>query len=355
MVIFQIRHIFFNMEQSLTKENEVAPARQMPWRVGSAPRLHSCFHSKDHVLILIDPDPDAIGSALAVKRLLWHKVASATIGMVRPIRRLNNVTMVRLLRLPLVLVKKGELQEYDKFVLVDAQPDHNDFFRQTPFTAVIDHHPVNEAADAPFVDVRPEFGSTSTILTEYLQAAKIVPSKALATALLYGIKTDTRNFERHTLVEDIDAFRYLFPLADRNILRKVEISDLSLKDLRLFNKAFERRHVVKDRIFAHLDEVPSSDLLVEIAEFMLKIHDIAWSVISGIYEETLIIVVRNDGCRKDAGKIMRKAFGGIGCAGGHNAMGRGEIPLAKLAKLIGKLNSTSIERFVRSSLSPFPK
>ncbi|MEN6441367.1 MAG: DHH family phosphoesterase [Syntrophobacter sp.] len=342
------------MEQSPTKEKSSLSTRQKPGR-GNLALLQSHFQCKDHVLILIDPDPDAIGSALAVKRLLWHKVASTTIGMVRPIRRLNNVTMVQLLRLPLTLVKKGELQDYTKFVLVDAQPDHNDFFRQTPFTAVIDHHPITAEITAPFVDVRPEFGSTSTILTEYLRAGKIKPSKMLATTLLYGIKTDTRNFERHTLVQDIEAFRHLFPLVDHNVMRKIEISDLSLKDLKLFHKAFERRHVVKDRIFAHLDEVPSSDLLVEIAEFLLKIHDISWSVISGIYEDNLIIIVRNDGYRKDAGKIMRKAFGNIGCAGGHNAMGRGEIPLAKLAKTIGKLNSTSIERFVRSSLSPFPK
>lgn len=341
------------MEKTVTREMPVL-TRQKSWRVTPA-QFYSHFNSKDHVLVLIDPDPDAIGSALAVKRLLWHKVASTTIGMIRPIRRLNNITMVRLLHLPLMLIKSSDIHDYNKFVLVDAQPDHNDLFRQIPFTAVIDHHPINAEIDARFVDVRPEFGATSTIFVEYLRAGKIKPSKVLATTLLYGIKTDTRNFERHTLVQDIEAFRYLFALADQNVLRKIEISDLSLKDLKLFHKAFERKHVVKDRIFAHLDEVPSSDLLVEIAEFMLKIHDISWSILSGIYEENLIIIVRNDGYRKDAGKIMRRAFGSIGCAGGHNAMGRGEIPLSKLSKIIGKLNSVSIERFVRNSLSPFPK
>ena len=126
---------------------------------------------------------------------------------------------------------------------------------------------------------------------------------------LYGIKTDTRNFERHTLIEDIEAFRYLFEYADHNILRKIEISDLSLRDTRFFHLAFERKHVVKDRIFAHLDEVPSSDILVEVAEFMLKIHDISWSIVSGIiHHDTLVIVVRNDGHRKDAGKLDQARF-----------------------------------------------
>ncbi len=326
----------------------------MPWKF-TLTRFYSQFNSKDHVCILIDPDPDAIGSALAVKRLLWHKTGSTTIVMIRPIRRLNNLTMVRLLHLPLVLLQEASLEKCNKFVLVDGQPDHNEIFGNFSFAAIIDHHPVSSNAVGPFIDIRPEFGSTSTIMTEYLRAAKIKPSKVLATTLLYGIKTDTRNFERHTLVQDIMAFRFLYPLADQNVLRKIEIADLSLKDLRFFHKALERKHVVRDRIFVHLDEVPSADLLVEIAEFLLKIHDISWSIVSGIYEDCLIIIVRNDGYRKDAGKVMRRAFGQLGCAGGHNAMARAEIPLSKLADILTKPSSTEIERFVRGSLSPFPK
>lgn len=315
----------------------------------------SRFTSKDSVLVTIDPDPDSIGSALAVKRLLWRKVACTSIGIIRPIKRLNNLTMSRLLHLPLILLNTPDERKADKMVLVDGQPYHNDFFSKIEYTAVIDHHPQNETVNAGFYDVRPEYGSTSTIMTQYLRAAKIKPSQTLATALLYGIKTDTRNFERHTLIEDIEAFRYLFEYADHNILRKIEISDLSLSDTKFFYKAFARKHVVRDRIFAYLDEIPSSDILVEVAEFMLKIHDISWSIVSGIYNDNLVIVVRNDGYRKDAGRLIRRVFGSLGCAGGHQSMARAEIPLGRLAEVIGSSSSTSIERFVRRSLSPFRK
>ncbi|HIJ75542.1 MAG TPA: hypothetical protein HPP81_02390 [Deltaproteobacteria bacterium] len=317
--------------------------------------LYSCFASKDSVLVTIDPDPDSIGSALAVKRLLWHKVASTSIGIIRPIRRLNNLAMVKLLRLPLFPLSTLDTRKLDKVVLVDSQPSHNDLFNRFHYTVVIDHHPQNETLKANFCDVRPEYGSTSTMMTQYVMAAKIKPSRALATALLYGIKTDTRNFERHTLIEDIEAFRYLFEYADHNILRKIEISDLSLSDTKFFHKAFERKHVVKDRIFVYLDQVPSSDILVEVAEFMLKIHDISWSIVSGIHQDNLIIVVRNHGHRKDAGRLVRRSFGSLGCAGGHQAMARAEIPLNRLSEVIGSLSSTSIERFVQRSLSPFRK
>lgn len=346
-------YISIMMEQAALTEN--IPSGGSKTSKDLLVRFLSHFSSKDHVLIVIDPDPDAIGSALAVKRLLWHKVASTAIGMVRPIRRLNNLTMVRLLRLPLSLLKKKDLGKFNKFILVDGQPAHSDFFNQIPFSVVIDHHPTNEQLSAPFLDLRPEYGATSTILTQYLRTVRIKPSKSLATALLYGIKTDTRSFERHTLIEDIEAFRFLFQYADHNVLRKIEISDLSLRDLKIFHKAFERKHVVKDRIFAYLDDVPSADILVEVAEFLLKIHDISWSIVSGIYDDSLIVIVRNDGYRKDAGKIVRRVFGSIGCAGGHQAMARAEIPLERLTKVIGKLSSTAIERFVRRRLSPFAK
>lgn len=321
-------------------------------RLETLQQLYSHFCPKDHVLITIDPDPDAIASALALKRLLWHKVQSTTIGMIRPIRRLNNLTLVRVLRLPMVLLNRDKPERYDKYVVVDGQPSHNDFFHRFQYTAIIDHHPINEAfGETAFVDIRPHFGSTSTIFTEYLRTARIRPSHALATTLLYGIKTDTRNFERHTLMEDIEAFRYLFPLANHNILRKVEISDLSFSDLKFFQLAVERKHIVRDRLFAHLDQVPTADILVVLAEFFLKVHDISWSIISGILEGNLIIVVRNDGSH-DAGKIIRRAFGHLGCAGGHEAMARAEIPIASLNQVLEKPTSAAIELMVRKRLSP---
>jgi nanoRNase/pAp phosphatase (c-di-AMP/oligoRNAs hydrolase) len=314
--------------------------------------LFSQFSHKDRVLITVDPDPDSIASAFALKRLLWHKVEKSCVGMTRPIRRLNNKTLVRLLKLPMVLLEDEHLKEFDKFLLVDGQPHHNEFFARIQYTAVFDHHPVTVPIDAPFIDVRPDYGATATIFTEYLRAAKIKPSQALATALIYGIKTDTRSMERHTLLEDVKAFHFLFSLANHNILRKIEISDLTLKDLQYFPRAINAKHVVKDRIFAFLDKVPSADILVILAEFFLKVHDISWSVVYGIVNEDLIIVVRNDGYRKDAGKTVSRAFANLGSAGGHRAMARAEIPVKKLSSMLGKLTTQTIETFIRQRLSP---
>ena len=313
--------------------------------------LYAQFNPKDRVLITIDPDPDSIAAALALKRLLWHKVLSTTVGLTRPIKRLNNLTLVRLLRLPLTPIKPKALKEFDKFLLVDGQPQHNEMFANIRYTAVIDHHPPICEINAPFVDIRPEYGATATIMTEYLQTVAIKPSKTLATALIYGIKTDTRNFERHCLLDDVKAFHYLFGKANLNIIRKVEISDLALKDLNCFERAVRVKRVVKGRIYAHLDKVASHDILVIIAEFLLKVHDISWSIVSGIHADLLIVVIRNDGYRKDAGRTIAKAFEDLGSAGGHKAMARAEIPLEHLKTVLSRPTPAAIERFVRERIS----
>ncbi|MGD8509389.1 MAG: hypothetical protein PVH81_10855, partial [Syntrophobacterales bacterium] len=60
-------------------------------RQGRLRELLSQFNSKDNVLITIWADPDALASALALKRLLWRKVQSVTIAHFNEINRYDNV------------------------------------------------------------------------------------------------------------------------------------------------------------------------------------------------------------------------------------------------------------------------
>ena len=59
-------------------------------------RFYDQFEGQDHVLIVINADPDAIASAMAVSRLLWRRVLSVTISNVNTINRPDNLTMLRL-------------------------------------------------------------------------------------------------------------------------------------------------------------------------------------------------------------------------------------------------------------------
>ena len=92
------------------------------------PRLFQLFSHEDRLLILIDPDPDAIASALALKRLLWHRLTSCTIAPIRPITRPQNQRMVQLLSIALTPLQKLNPEEYNRKALVDNQPAHHKLF-----------------------------------------------------------------------------------------------------------------------------------------------------------------------------------------------------------------------------------
>ncbi|MEJ5301079.1 MAG: DHH family phosphoesterase [Thermodesulforhabdaceae bacterium] len=325
-------------------------------------RFYQHFQPDDRVLITIDPDPDAIASALAVKRLLWRRVAHTAIANIKPIKRWNNIAMVKLLKIPLQEISSISKDDYSKFVLVDGQPHHSDVFKSFFYDVIIDHHPLPDVFypcvpsecsldRKPFVDIRPSYGSTSTILTEYLKTNGIKPSTSLATALAYGIKTDTRNFERQTLEEDIRAFLFLYPFVNRYILNKIEISDLSIEDLKYFDDAFKYYTISKHRVLVCLDEVPSHDILVILSEFFLKLHEISFSIVAGIVDSTLVIVGRSDG-KRHIGEFLKKAFGNAGSAGGHAAMGRAEVSLEYIKKKysVSRCGRRIIQQFLFSSM-----
>ncbi|UCG11644.1 MAG: DHH family phosphoesterase, partial [Deltaproteobacteria bacterium] len=234
-------------------------------RQGRLRELLSQFSSKDRVLITIWADPDALASALALKRLLWRKVQSVTIAHFNEVKRFDNLTMIRLLKIPVERLGKVDGSSFSKFVLVDGQPDHNEVFADFDYDVVIDHHPRTISLRVPFLDIRPDYGAAATIMTEYLRAARIRPSKSLATALLFGIRVDTGNFESGVTEEDIKAFRYLFPYANMNLLRKIEMADMQTADLKYFRRAFESKEIIKGKIFSHLGQIESPDNLVLVA------------------------------------------------------------------------------------------
>ncbi|MCJ7616099.1 MAG: DHH family phosphoesterase [Desulfobacterales bacterium] len=296
-------------------------------------RFYDLFSSDDRILIVINADPDAIASAIAVKRLLWRRVANITISNINIIKRPDNLAMIRLLDISLVHVDEIDRESFNRFIMVDSQPDHNEVFARFNFDVIIDHHPETDVKGS-FIDIRPKYGATATIMTEYLRAAKIKPTAKLATGLFYAIKTDTSNFERQTLIEDIRAFQFLFRYVNIYMARKIEQSDLKLEFLKYFRTAIQNMCRRKNKIYAHLGSVVNPDICVLIADFFMRIDSINWSIVSGIYERKLIIIFRNDGLRRNAGNVAKLSFGRIGSAGGHKSMARSEIAIADIKDLV---------------------
>jgi nanoRNase/pAp phosphatase (c-di-AMP/oligoRNAs hydrolase) len=293
-------------------------------------RFYSLFVGDDRVLIPINADPDAIASAMAIKRLLWRKTAGVTIANINKIERPDNLTMIRLIGVTLVPFEKITPTEHSRIVMVDSQPDHHPSFSNLEPQAVIDHHPVGRPLQAPFVDIRPRYGATATILVEYLRAAKIKPSAKLATGLYYAIKSDTSNFERQTLMEDLNAFQFVFRHSNIALARRIESAEMRLDFLKYFKKAMEVVRIRKGRAFVHLGAILHPDVCVQIADFFTHIDVINWSIVSGIYERKLVVILRNNGIRNNAGTVAKQAFEKLGFAGGHKSAARAEIPLNAL-------------------------
>ena len=309
------------------------------------------------ILMYSNPDPDAIGAALGLATIWRAAGRDPLIRYTGEVQRYQNRLLLSYLKEPIERLKDEELEESDLIAVVDAQPG---FWRENPPVAhiIIDHHPRREDTSAPFVDLREGYGSTSTILTEYLVEAGLPISKPLATALLYGLTTDTDDLNRHAGAADIRAFDELHHRADQHFLTRLDKAQVPMSVLDYIAWGISHRVVVRDLILIHFGEVPTADIMVQTADQLLVTYGINWTVCAGVKDHTLIVVFRGDGHRQDVGKRASLAFSKIGSAGGHRTMGRAEIPLPEGAteldsadilvdNLFRKMSSKRRARFVR--------
>ena len=312
-------------------------------------KLLNIFKDSSKVLIVINADPDAISCAMGLKRLLWRKVAEVGITHFNEIHRPDNLAFIEYTEPGLIPLKKINKSDYDTFVIIDSQPAHSPAFSEFEFDVIIDHHPEGEN-EASFIDIRSDYGACATIMTEYLKSSKIKPSPKLAAALMLGIKTDTANFTRQTTLKDFRAYQFLFKYAEHNIVTKVERSVLTQDCLDFLWLAIKKRQVLNNRAFYHAGNINIPDQLVIVADFFLTLAKVNWSIISGVCNGNLIIVMRNDGLRKGAGNTASEAFSSLGSAGGHKTMARAEIPYNRLKKEIGSSSQKVLAQWVIDSI-----
>ena len=295
-----------------------------------------------------DPDPDAMASGLALRNVLRRTKTTAIIGAIQGVTRPENLRMVNLLDIHVEAITPESLKEYDRIAMVDVQPHYFGGLIDR-VDLVIDHHPEQPGYTAVFKDIRADYGSTSTILTEHLRAVDVNISERTATAMLYAIKSDTLFFNRQTNRVDLEAFSYLYPLADAALIRKMEGAEITLERLDYVLKA-HRSGTLVDQVFcAFLGASPREDFIPYVADFFLQLEDVKWTVIAGIVNDSLIVSVRNLGYSKNAGEFVRRFFADIGSAGGHRAMAKAVVPMRAFREKFGDLNGDDIgARLTRS-------
>jgi nanoRNase/pAp phosphatase (c-di-AMP/oligoRNAs hydrolase) len=279
-----------------------------------------------------DPDPDSLASALALAYLLEERRSlEVTLAHGGIIGRAENKAMVRLLSIATRPLSEIDPRRYEAVALVDAQPGAGNvaLSPQVPPTVVIDHHSAihSELTGASFVDIRTGCGATSTMLTGYLQAAKLVPDRRIATALFYGIKSDTMGLARGAGEADVDAYLYLLPLTDTKVLAQVETAQVPLAYFRAFEHALERTFIYDDVVICSLGPMDWPDLAAEMADFLLRWEGARWIVCMGVFGEAIVVSVRTNDIEASAGRIVQAVVEGLGTGGGHELMAGGRVPL----------------------------
>jgi nanoRNase/pAp phosphatase (c-di-AMP/oligoRNAs hydrolase) len=319
-------------------------------------KLMELAHPDDSLLLLMygSPDPDALASAMALKEILLRKkgLARTAFASTEPIRRKQNEELALAMRIHVRLISQLDLSAYRLVALMDAQPSFfTDEAHGVKSQIVFDHHPRKGDWQADLDDIRPQYGALSSILTEYLLCARIRIPRNLHTALLYGIKTDTDNFDRDTIAEDISAYTYHTKYANMRLIRRIELNQTPASFLKYFDYAHHHMKNYRGRRIGYLGHVESPDVCVQVADFFLRLIGTYYVIVAGIVNDRLIIIFRGDGYRQDCGAVAQKACGLIGQGGGHRSAARIEISLEVLKEeLKGDLSQHSIDNFLMECL-----
>jgi nanoRNase/pAp phosphatase (c-di-AMP/oligoRNAs hydrolase) len=312
------------------------------------------FADADRVLILLhnDPDPDALASGLALRNLLRRTKTTAIIGAIQGVTRPENLRMANMLDIHVEQITPASFQEFERIATVDVQPHYFGGMLDRA-DLVIDHHPEQPGYSAVFKDIRADYGSTCTILTEHLRAVDVNISERTATAMLYAIKSDTLFFARHTNRVDLEAFTFLYPLADAALIRKMEGAEITLERLAYVTRA-SQSGVMRDQVFsAFIGDAPREDFIPYTADFFLQLEDVKWTIVAGVVNGTLIVSVRNLGYSRNAGEFVKRWFGDVGNAGGHRAMAKAVVPWERFKAKFGDLSGNAVSARIAEMAEQF--
>jgi len=278
-----------------------------------------------------NPDPDSMASAVALKFLvhrLQGKEAYIALGGI--VGRAENRAMRTYLNIELVPVSEVRFTGDVQIALVDTQPgrSNNSLPEGVVPTVVIDHHPAYAAyPGVPFLDLRENYGATSTILTEYLRESKLDVEPKIATALFYGIAAETQDLGREATAADIEASHFLYPYANKRRLAKIENARVPREYFRVFREAIDHAALYDHKVVVSLlGDVQYPDMVAEVADFLLRLDGAEWSAAIGAYNGCLYCSIRTTDRDTNAGDLLQGVLGAKS-AGGHDQIAGGRIPL----------------------------
>ncbi len=299
----------------------------------------------------VNPDPDALASMLGLQALIEHSQPGKPViltvdGM---IARAENRVMVESLSIPLVPVQEVEIDPKTAVVMVDTQPCTGRRASEDAMPqVVIDHHETGGVLTGVlFRDIRAHFGATSTIVTGYLLEQNVAVSPRLATALYYGIESETTGYPREACHLDDGALVWLFPRADKDLLARIRNPKLPQSHFATFQHALANAFLYRDVVVSWCGQVSQPDIIAEVADFFIRFDQVNWAMSIGLFESMLRLSVRVDQLGGHSGEVLRDVVNDHGTAGGHDRRAGGAIPLPDTRpETIDSMLSTVLHRFL---------
>jgi len=280
-----------------------------------------------------NPDPDAIASAMALSAIARRANSSLDTHIFYDgiIGHQENRTLVNLLDIRMEKIRTGIISECTHIAVVDSKGPgiNNGLIHNVPVDIIIDHHADTQTQyqKASFIDIRQNAGACATILTEYLKELDIEPDEKVATALLYGIRADTKQFRRNVSPEDFIYAAFLLEYSDADLLEKIMSPQYSHETIDILGAAIRNRKARNGYLFSNVGYVRNRDALPQAADLLINLEGISTALVFGITDEAIIMSGRNRDLRLNLGNVMSESFSDLGDAGGHATMAAASIPL----------------------------
>tara|TARA_B100000287_G_scaffold174938_1_gene164987 strand:+ start:841 stop:2199 length:1359 start_codon:yes stop_codon:yes gene_type:complete len=313
--------------------------RSIDRRQGAGEVLRRLKEENEAKILIVchdNPDPDALASALAMRKLcesLGHSVEIIHGGM---IEHQQNRAMVRLLEMEvrrIILDWEVEdlLKESDLVICVDfSHPGANNILPENCVPhIVIDHHTSETRPAGDVILVRSEFAATSSLVASVMMNAGIEMGRDVATALAFGIRTDTLGFTRSFNAVDLRALSWLKAWIDWDLMRQFEMPPRSAEVLSAFKQALNDSSLEGGLMLAPISSMTDRDALAQVADFLLQTEGVEIVITYGVRRSKVILSARSIDSKIHLGKSLSQLFPN-GRAGGHKALAGGQIPFEDL-------------------------
>jgi len=283
------------------------------------------------VLMHDNPDPDAIASGWAIKRLIEEKLLK-TVRLLGggAIVRAENRYMVKLLQPPLELTDELAIPPRTAIVLVDcglqASNRLNVADGDCKIVAVIDHHESHEfTSKLPFRDLRPRVAASATIAATYLREQNLPPNANLATALMYALRSETRGNQTYYSSTDRAILPWLTRLADPQKLAQIEDAPLSRAYYSDLVLALQNTFMYDAVAFCLLPRAEGAEIVGEVADLLIRCEEIHRVFCGAVVENDVVVSVRTDQEGGHATELVQATLAGLGRGGGHVHRAGGKI------------------------------